>query len=350
MFDLEMFKKLCNGKDFIFSPYSIKNTFSYLFPLSIGRGREELEKVLDFNIRDNVYYSDYNKDIECDSNLNIVNRVFVNKEMDINNSLLESLDFEFIDMNSKTAKYINNFIAENTNHKILNLLMDNSISKDTLFLLMNAIYFNKKWNFTPNMVLWCGNEMREGFRGDMEIRNVKEYEDIDILRIPYSIENDEHQYSMYIFCDSINSKENHAVEFVKKLDSDTFNKLLNFKDYTGLSNYDEVSFSIPCFELNFNDSLVKNLRLLGLIDVFESDSKSFSQLADDAFISDVIHGAYIKTDAFGTEATSATVISMIKNCCFNPKPNKFVCADSPFVFVIKDDTADEILFMGSVCE
>lgn len=350
MFDLELFRKLNEGKDFIYSPYSIRNVFSYVYSLSDGETRGELERIFNFNSKPCSYYLNYNKELNSDSNINVANRLYLNEDANIDTSLFENLDLESINLNDKekAVKYINDFIAKNTNNKIIDLLTEDSISDGTLFVIVNAIYLSKSWEFKPNRILWREHIMKEAFSGDLSVKNVKEHGDIDILRIPYDRYSGEHQYSMYIFCDSAKSKSEKVMDFINTVDDRTFYSLLNFKDYKGLPDYDEVYFVVPNFEFKFKESLKKYLQLLGLNFVFESSKNPLSKLSEDLCIDNVVHGAYIKTDSEGTKVAAATSTAGLFYACM--KIEKDVVADSPFVFVIKDDTYNEILFMGSVCE
>jgi serpin B len=62
------------------------------------------------------------------------------------------------------------------------------------------------------------------------------------------------------------------------------------------------------------------------------------------FISKVIHKAFIDVSEKGTEAAAATVVIMRRNGGSH-KTIEFK-ADHPFLFMIKDNATEQILFMG----
>ena len=71
----------------------------------------------------------------------------------------------------------------------------------------------------------------------------------------------------------------------------------------------------------------------------------------DFFISAVIHKAYIDVNEEGTEAAAATAVTMRAMAMRAPKPAPPVFrADHPFVFLIRDNRSNSILFMGRMAD
>jgi serpin B len=63
-------------------------------------------------------------------------------------------------------------------------------------------------------------------------------------------------------------------------------------------------------------------------------------------ISSVIHEAYIRVDEAGTEAAAATATGIATAAAPGPRPIQFL-VDRPFVFVLRDTTANAVLFAGT---
>jgi serpin B len=79
----------------------------------------------------------------------------------------------------------------------------------------------------------------------------------------------------------------------------------------------------------------------------ELDS-SFKSMTDvkGIYISEVLHKAFVEVNEEGTEAAAATVVTDIVYGVRDTKPT--FRADRPFIFIIKENRAGTILFMGRV--
>jgi serpin B len=106
----------------------------------------------------------------------------------------------------------------------------------------------------------------------------------------------------------------------------------------------DVVVRLPRYGTTSEFSLSDTLRSLGMSTAFTS-AADFSGITDERLmISDVLHKAYLNVDEKGTEAAAATgivfeVVSV---------PMASFSADHPFLFLIRDNTTESILFMGRV--
>jgi len=84
-----------------------------------------------------------------------------------------------------------------------------------------------------------------------------------------------------------------------------------------------------------------------------SDSAGFSGIADTSKskeglkITDVFHKAFIAVDEEGTEAAAATAVVVAPT---SAPPTAEAHIDRPFLFLIRDQTTGNILFMGRVVD
>jgi serpin B len=347
-----MYLELCKtDKNFVFSPYSIRDCFSILYSGVTGKTREEFEKVLSLNT--NICDKLQSNDKGLDESVLVANKVYVNKDCNLNTSSLSCKQIEAVDMSPLVVQRVNSYVADVTKNNIQNLLSDSSVSSETAMILVNALYFLKKWRYKSHNVNWFTGVEKKGFTGKVNVFRVKEIGNIDVLRLVYvqdSVNWNEHIYSMYILADSNDSKDFAVDEFVSNLSVSEFESILDFTDYSGLQGYDEVNFVVPSFELNYKSSLNNLLKALGLNECFTLNNTDFASIGD-IHIDDVIHASRIKVNESGTEASAATAIVSIKNMCMvKPTKKKQVYVDSPFMFVVKDDTINEIMFMGRVSE
>jgi serpin B len=109
-----------------------------------------------------------------------------------------------------------------------------------------------------------------------------------------------------------------------------------------------VEFGFPQFEFSSDFTLSDQLASLGMPDTFNPDQADFSGMTSgrDAFISRVVHKAFVAVDEKGTEAAAATITIMIGGAAAPGEINLIV--DRPFIFVIRDLGTGQILFVGRV--
>lgn len=111
-----------------------------------------------------------------------------------------------------------------------------------------------------------------------------------------------------------------------------------------------VSLGLPKWEFRTKASLVGLLNALGMTDAFGDDA-DFSAMTteEELFISDVIHEAFIKVDEEGTEAAAATAVVMEARSA-PPSDSVELIVDRPFLFSLYDRETGTILFMGRVAD
>jgi len=87
-----------------------------------------------------------------------------------------------------------------------------------------------------------------------------------------------------------------------------------------------------------------------MLDAFDLGNADFSALTGkkNLALSAVVHKAFVEVNEEGTEAGAATgVVVTLRGIL--PPPIEFR-ADHPFIFLIKDNRSDSILFLGRVID
>lgn len=104
----------------------------------------------------------------------------------------------------------------------------------------------------------------------------------------------------------------------------------------------EVDLQMPKFEISYDKELKDVLTALGMGIAF-SGSADFSKITEnlDIFISRVIHKTFIQVDEVGTEAAAVTAVEFRETAVGNT-----MILNRPFIYVIRDHVADNLLFMG----
>jgi serpin B len=108
------------------------------------------------------------------------------------------------------------------------------------------------------------------------------------------------------------------------------------------------TITLPKFNLNYKVGLVEPLQALGMVTAF-TDFADFSGISRDGGlkISDVTQQAIVEVNEEGTVATAVTTISVIATVVAVNPPFEMI-VNRPFLFVIQDQQAGTILFMGAV--
>ena len=93
--------------------------------------------------------------------------------------------------------------------------------------------------------------------------------------------------------------------------------------------------------------LSKTLKSMGMTDAFGANA-DFSGMDGmrNLYISAVVHKAFVDVNEEGTEAAAATAVVMKKECM--PARSTAFRVDHPFIFLIRENVAGGILFMGRV--
>ena len=112
----------------------------------------------------------------------------------------------------------------------------------------------------------------------------------------------------------------------------------------------QLHLEMPKFTFRSQFALAEQLAGLGMTDAFDPSMADFSGMDGrrDLFISDVIHQAFVAVDEDGTEAAAATVVIM--KLTGLPFPGIQLTIDRPFIFLIRDLSSGQILFIGRVLD
>jgi serpin B len=112
----------------------------------------------------------------------------------------------------------------------------------------------------------------------------------------------------------------------------------------------QVNLFVPKFKLETDYAdMAGTLSNVGMPITF-SDRADFSGMdgIGGLKISKAIHKAYIDVDEEGTEAAGATGIVMMPTAVAMPETPVVFRADHPFIFLIQDNSTENILFLGSI--
>ncbi|XP_063729881.1 leukocyte elastase inhibitor-like isoform X2 [Eleginops maclovinus] len=239
------------------------------------------------------------------------------------NAELESVDFK---ASAEAARVnINGWVEEQTQGKIKDLLAKGVVSSMTRLVLVNAIYFKGNWD----------KQFKEDSTVDAPFRMNK------VLEMPYQGKD----LSMLIFLPNEIEDDSTGLEKLEK--ELTYEK---FVEWTrgNMMGETKVEVKLPRFKMEESYDLKEILKSMGIVDAFDVTMSDFSGMskANDLFLSQVVHKAFVEVNEEGTEAAAATagliaVTSVQITAQFN--------ADHPFLFFIRHNPTMSILFAGRYC-
>jgi serpin B len=253
---------------------------------------------------------------------------------------LRILDFQKNPESSRVA--INNWVAQQTEQKIKDLIPEGSITDMTRLVLTNAIYFNAAWlnQFDKNstkpgdFTLKNGSKVSVPMMHEQESFNYGSGDGYQVVELPY----DGNELSMVILLPDQGK-------------FDSFEASLTGQSVTGIiqgMKSRTVQLSMPKFTTEQSFGLKSALTSLGMKDAFAPGLADFSGMdgKKDLYIQDVVHKAFIAVDEAGTEAAAASGVIVGQTSV----PVDIVKLDlnRPFIYLIRDIQTGAILFLGRV--
>jgi serpin B len=364
-FALDLYQQLRAGDgNLFFSPYSISLALAMTYAGARGETEQEMAEVLHFGLPQDRLHPAFNslaielaergkgaqgKDGEG-FRLNIVNAIWGQKDYKFLGSFLDTLAenygaglriLDFIRAPEESRITINDWVSEQTEGKIKDLIPQGMIDELTRLVLTNAIYFNAAWavpfneNATSDGVfhLLSGDEVTVPMMRQTESLGYTEGDNYQAVELPY----DGNELSMVILL----PQSGEFDTFEGSLDSAKLNGIL---DELG---YRQVDLTMPKFEFESSFDLKGTLAEMGMPVAF-SPGADFSGMTGnrELSITDVVHKAFVSVDEAGTEAAAATAV--IVGLTAVPETPVTVNVDRPFVFLIRDIETGALIFVGRV--
>ena len=368
-FAFELYQKLVEqleGQEanLFYSPYSISLALAMTYDGARGETAEQMADTLQFLLEQASLHPAFNwldaelakrgegaagKDGEG-FRLNIVNAIWGQKDYEFLPAFLDVLAenygaglriLDFITETEKSRLAINDWVSDQTEGRIEDLIPPGAIDALTRLVLTNAIYFNAAWEhpFDEKMTADGPFYLLEG--GQVSVPMMKQTESFGYTEgegyQAVELQYDGGELSMVVFLPEAGQFE----DFEKTLNAQQVDAIISDLRHI------EVALTMPRFEFDSEFSLKDTLAGMGMPIAFSS-SADFSGMTGmrELSISDVMHKAFVAVDEAGTEAAAATAV--IVGLTAVPEPLVEVTVDRPFIFLIRDIETGAILFVGRV--
>jgi serpin B len=363
-FNLYQVLKDTDGNLF-YSPYSISEALAMTYGGARGETEKQMAAALQFKLSQDKLHPAFNSlDLELAKRgqgakgtddkgfrLHVVNAIWGQQDFKFLSSYLDLLSqnygagmrlVDYVKNAEQSRQTINQWVSDQTEGKIKDLLPEGSVNELTRLVLTNAIYFNAAWQShfqkentaDGKFTLLNGTQVTVPMMKQTKAFKYTEGDNYQALELPY----DGNELSMIILL----PEADQFKAFESMLNSQKVKEIIQ-----GLQS-NEVNLTMPKFKVESQFGLKKALADLGMPVAFSENEADFSGMdgKKDLYISDVVHKAYVMVDENGTEAAAAT--GVVVGTTSMPSKIYDVTLDHPFIFFIRDIQTGAILFTGRV--
>lgn len=343
-----------------FSPYSISTALAMTYGGARGQTAKQMAQALQFNLPDHELHPAFaalRKELDAIQHKGQVQLAVANSlwpqsgfafrrdYLDLCRSYYGTAIFpvDFVGHADDSRKAINQWMEDNTSHKIVDLLAPGSVDGARL-VLVDAIYFKGKWalpfdaNRTRDEPFYTSPDAsnRTPMMRQTADFHYAEFPDLQVLGMRYSGDD----LSMLVLL----PRETNGLS---KLEAQLTPE--NLALWTTKMPVKKVQVFLPKFKATSEFSLGDTLAAMGMPDAFDFRKADFSGMDGrrDLYISKVVHKAFVDVNEEGTEAAAATaVVVTFGMAAPRPNPIPVFRADHPFLFLIRDNRTGSILFLG----
>ncbi len=370
-FALSFYDQVREGSEnIIFSPISLSIALSMTLAGAETSTETAIMEALHFSLSENEIYPTFNALLQAVEEsqgaipeesegsrfqLNIANSIWGQASFDFKRPFLDTLaqhygaglyTVDFIQNPQEARIAINDWVEDETEGKIEDLIPPEAIDNLTRLVLANAIYFNGSW-----LHPFDESNTQEGEFKTLDGSRVS----VDMMKLsgqdlPY-VQGTNYQVVSLPY---LSTDFSMAIVLPDEGTFEAFEDTLSPEDLADI--WAELAprplnLQMPKFDfesaINANDPL----KSLGMAEAFDADLSDFTGIADvnDLHITDVVHKATINVDEGGTEAAAATAVIIGRESAPIDEPISLVI-DRPFLFLIQHIPTGSILFMGRVIQ
>jgi serpin B len=362
-FAFDLYQRLREEQDgnLFYSPYSISLALAMTYAGARGETEQQMAATMHytlpqerlhptFNALDTTLTSCGDDEGEDAFQLNIANALWGQEGYKFLSTFLDTLaenygaglrTLDFVNETESARQTINNWVSDQTEEKIQDLIPKGMLDPLVRLVLTNAIYFNGKWvlpfeksnTHDEPFTLLDGSTVSVPMMSQTGNFEYAEGDGYQAVELPY---RDSNVAMLFILPEAGRFEEMQGTFSAESITAIT-------EDLTP----QQVRLFVPKFTFESEFNLSETLIQMGMPAAFGNADFSGMTGNRELFISDVVHKAFVAVDEEGTEAAAATAVIMAKGAPMI-KDAILIKLDRPFLFLIRDNDTGTILFVGRV--
>ncbi|MER3473188.1 MAG: proteinase inhibitor I4 serpin [Armatimonadota bacterium] len=346
-------------KNVLLSPTSITLALAMTYNGAAGETEQAMAKTLSLEGMDretlNQAMLDLRQSLQSADpkvELTIANSLWARQGIAFKQSFLETnrryfgAQVSVLDFSDPNAPQTINRWVENSTKGKIKRIVDN-IPPRTVMFLLNAIYFNGKWQkpFDKTLTQQKPFHLVNGEQKPVPMMQQTgrfaylKGEGFQMVSLPYG----GGRLSMVV---ALPDEGVSLHEWMGTLSAE------KWKEWTSRLAMTDGEVQLPRFKADYDKTLNDALKALGMEVAFIPDRADFSGMREerDLFIEKVHHKAVVEVNEEGTEAAAVTSVQVEVTSVQQPRPPFKMVVDRPFLFAIRDTRTGIVLFIGAVYE
>lgn len=344
-----------SGKNTLISPLSVLCALAMTANGAEEETLQQMEEVLGMTNEDlNLYLYSYMKNLPQGDKykLSLANSIWFTEDerFTVNQDFLQTnADYYGADIykapfNEQTKKDINNWVKQNTDEMIPEIL--DRVPVDAIMYLVNALAFEAEWS-----AIYKKDQVREGVFTKED--NTKQNVDFMYGSEGTYLEDENaagfmkyYKGGKYALVAMLPDEGVSISDYIASLTGESVNALLTNPQHT------TVYTAIPKFETEYSVEMSEILKDMGMPKAFDPNNAEFEGLgtssAGNIFISRVLHKTFISVGEKGTKSGAATVVEMADGAAAEPQEPKEIYLNRPFVYMLIDCENNIPFFIGTM--
>ena len=346
-----------SGKNTLISPLSVLCALAMTANGAEEETLAQMEEVLGMTTEElNLYLYSYMQNLPQGEKykLSLANSIWFTEDerFTVNQDFLQTnADYYGADIykapfDKQTLKDINNWVKQNTDEMIPEIL--DQIPSEAIMYLVNALAFEAEWSeiYEKHQVKDGEFTKEDGTKQDVKFMYGSEGTYFEDEKATGFMKR--YKGGKYAFVAMLPNEGVSVSEYIASLDGESLNALLANPQYA------TVRTSIPKFETEYKVEMSDILQSMGMTEAFDMYNADFEGLGTSTggniYISRVLHKTFISVGEKGTKAGAATIVEMKDGAAAEPTEPKEVYLDRPFVYMLVDCENNIPFFIGTMMD
>ena len=346
-----------SGKNTLISPLSVLCALAMTANGAEEETLAQMEEVLGMTTEElNLYLYSYMQNLPQGEKykLSLANSIWftederftVNQDFLQTNANYYGADIYKAPFDKQTLKDINNWVKQNTDEMIPEIL--DQIPPEAIMYLVNALAFEAEWSeiYEKHQVKDGEFTKEDGTKQDVRFMYGSEGTYLEDEKATGFMKR--YKGGKYAFVAMLPNEGVSVSEYIASLDGESLNALLANPQYA------TIHTSIPKFETEYKVEMSEILKSMGMTEAFDMYNADFEGLGTSTggniYISRVLHKTFISVGEKGTKAGAATIVEMKDGAAAEPTEPKEVYLDRPFVYMLVDCENNIPFFIGTMMD